>query len=241
MKSDKEEIAKLFELEKLLNERMSTSLVNHMGGVRFMPPEELREAIEIITKESREALKEVSMGATSNKVQCESCPMVPLQAIIGKDNPECPWYRCNFDDKCQIRNALDILNDLANKDESKVKEKCLESFGSFFNAEPMDCVSIFLGQWTRPPHLETPIAIETYKIVNVEPCPYCEADAANDMETDNGKQKFLVYCSNEEGCGACGPWANTREEAEELWNSVARDVMYAKAKRTAEIKLNHMK
>lgn len=165
MKSDKEEIAKLFELEKLLNERMSTSLVNHMAGVRFMPPKELREAIETITKESREALKEVSIDETS----------------------------------------------------------------------------MFLGQWSRPPHLETPIAIETYKIVNVEPCPYCEADAANDMETDNGKQKFLVYCSNEEGCGACGPWANTREEAEELWNSVARDVMYAKAKRTAEIKLNHMK
>jgi len=51
----------------------------------------------------------------------------------------------------------------------------------------------------------------------IKPCPYCGAheDSWTDVGQSSYTDKWQTVCLR---CGARGPWADSRDEAIELWN-----------------------
>lgn len=71
----------------------------------------------------------------------------------------------------------------------------------------------------------------------IEDCPYCYTKTDTDFAHENGEKRCVVYCTNEEKCGAVGPHAPTYEEAIEKWNKVASAVKWMNFTREASRKI----
>jgi len=51
--------------------------------------------------------------------------------------------------------------------------------------------------------------------MHYEPCPFCGASEESISKCDIDDQYYMECCS----CAATGPWCETKEEAEEAWNT----------------------